>query len=69
LTLFAAPRERTIPQNPSCRESGTYVKRALAIAGDVLSAVALTLMIPVALILLGLPLVLVVRLLIAAAGG
>jgi hypothetical protein len=43
--------------------------RALAVAGNVLSAVALTLMIPIAIILLGLPLVLVVRLIIAAAGG
>ena len=70
MTLFAAPREQTCTANPSCREFGTEVKSsALAIVGNVLYAVALTLMIPLALILLGLPLVLVVRVVIAAAGG
>jgi hypothetical protein len=42
---------------------------ALAIVKDVFSAVGLTLLIPLAIILFGLPLVLVVRLIIAAAGG
>ncbi len=42
--------------------------RAVAILGDVVYAVGLTLIIPLAIIIIGLPMVLLVRLVLAIAG-